>query len=686
MASADIGKIGRWDARLINSPPVYGVNHGAASVSSYATIAANASAANHVYNIAVPGISMCIDRFATWTASVIFRFTVSAIDPATRALRGVPFGTVNAPVVASGTDFALAAYPLHRLTTNMAVTINGQQVSLTTASVLNTLLRMNDSKTARSVLTNAAKLDVYANCAQGTGGAGASSASSPYSCIDSAVYGTDPGNGAQVFQFCDATGAALAATGTAAAPLAWTGDIFNGSAVYQSVNGIPVLDGVHNQYPIYVRYQLNENLLISPFVSGDAAAGMESALSGIQQMVFNFQMQSPFAGRVIRQLSGGSLGVGGMTITDVGYGPGGATGSPFTNASITLVYLKPPLTLYVTPTNVVPYHAVDAFPFSQNSALGAGQTGQLTTNAIQINSVPDLIAVRVCPYTNAAYPTSPGWSVNGVPQGVNGAATEAEWVLPIVAVQNMGFDGQTGLLASISQVTLWRMSVENGLRMPWLQWSGQACTSLAPGAVTGGMNVVMSGGELVLQFGKDVQLASQLASGVSGSFAISFTLIVQNPLLAAITPQVSLITFNSGFISSAGGATYITTTPLLTQDVLATSLLARSVGGVVSNVETNRLLGSGWQGKSSASIGGAASLFSAPRKLAAPPASAGGGRSGGAAPPPSNVVDALAARGYGHAKRDGSGREGGGGGGGGPKRSAYAGGAGGGAAEKWAII
>lgn len=217
--------------------------------------------------------------------------------------------------------------------------------------------------------------------------------------------------------------------------------------------------------------------------------------------------------------------------------------------------------------------------------------------------------------------------------------TYGEWFAPVLKV-NATFDNASGLLSSVSQSQLYHMSRENGLDMPWLQWSNgtgnttgnggsgqsgvaivpyqaQIANSLYPGQTTGmptspnkyNQNLVqLSGGPMVLSMGKDIQLYETLAPGVAGNFSVSFQLTAFNPLTTSQCAQyggdsngiyfnISVVAVNSGFFTSIGGQSSRTVTPLIQADVAASNGEHKANGGqVLTTGEVKRMVGggSGW--------------------------------------------------------------------------------------------
>jgi len=679
MSGDEITKVGIWDDRLKPTTPSYAIQHGASSITSQTFAALSNSTSQHVYSVNVPSLQTYVDRFVLWQSTVAMQFVItqsssiaagngSGTPAFASTIETVTYSYV-APVAASGIDFALAAYPLHRLTTSMLLSINDVSTTLNTAQVLPTLLRLLDDEQQRENVTTPTKLDVFASSASARG-----AAAGPYTAFDSAVYGLEAPNGSYPFQYIvpsnAVTGITTAGLGNGGAtqtlfvlPIpsinSTTGVWSNtttittfgagaqtcfqpGVALNASSNGFyfdPTLGGVATPYLVLVvggvpyqttykvstlasaaivtatsgvlawtvgvQYTLTENLLTSPFTAGGPAATVDSAMFGINNFQLTCQMQTPASARVIRQLDPG------RTITGAAYINVPSATQPFTNARLLCNFLTPPVSLHVPARSTVPYQELVAYPFTNQSPLSAFTSGAINSNVVTFSQIPDYVIIK----------TAPGNS------GTAGSGLDCttplygDMNLPVSNV-NVTFDNASGLLSALPMQRLWYLSKENGMNMPWLQWSSGigAVASGAPpgvwvanpspgfiGGATGGaiqltntQNVSLSltptsGGELVLAFGKDIALYETLAPGCSGNFAFFVTVTVTNTLPFAVVPTITLIAVNSGFWTCVGGQSSRTTTPLTQPQVLASAQSHKDTGGLgASNMDVKRLVGSGW--------------------------------------------------------------------------------------------
>jgi len=592
MASSDVEKVPVWDTRLAPTKPAYAVRLGAASVTSTQFQALSQTSSQHTYAINVPSLGTYVDRYVQWQSTVCVQVMLQ--------FNNAPAATQPLLGGAAGLAVALAAYPLHRLTSNITASINDSTVSFNSAQCLLPALRMLDSKEGRRAATTPSKLDVFQFAPQGlsqnlSGTQPAwSYAANPYSTITDTPYGDDPGNGAFPFVFAAADGTPVATTGTLAAPTPVTTSFGGSPFTVNYVNGIPMGDGTNVKYPVQLRFTVTENLLIPPFMAGAPAATYSECMSGISNINLTMQMQQPAVGRIVR-----ALGIPGITsgnteapfILGLNYFTQTASGSPFSGSYINMMFYTPPVTLPLPLRSVVPFTEWFAYPFNTTNSITpfnygasvASQTQTIRSNTVTLSQIPDLIVVRV------------------TPSQYTGFLTDADWCLPIQSV-SVTLDNQSGLLSTMTQEQLYRMSYNNGLKMPYNQWRGYAVSGASisnavnPSYANAGLAsqalgtyTMMSGGELVLAPGRDIQLFPGLSAGCAGNFSFAISLQILNNYGASVTPTITIIAVNSGFFQSVRGQSSRTTTPLTETDVLEAS--KQDAGVALTTTSLSRMVG-----------------------------------------------------------------------------------------------
>jgi hypothetical protein len=548
--SADIEKLAVFDDRIVQSRPRYAVEKGALSVtnSPFNAIAANTS--QHTYNILVPSENVFIDRSVDWTSTVFCSVDVTV--PA-----GFTPAGVDTPVAVVGANLALCAFPLQTLTTTMTATINDTTVTINSADVLPQVLRMTDYKKNRVIRTCPTMLDK----AQ-TYSAYADAGNSVLNDYGNA-YNTDevPNGSFNGFAWTLADGTVpTAPTAVGTYSLNPTG-----SPYWPGTTAV-----VASTVTLYFKFTCTEKLVLSPFVFSDIHE-WDTGLFGCQNIQLVMNLQSP--SRVLRGYASsyptaGAPGIG--NLGNVRYNTGAGAGSSFQNSRVNLQFLTPSLDVPLPPKSVVPYMEFPRYisnGLNQLAAAGAsGSTQQIASQTITLPQIPDLIIIYAKPQAGYVTPL-------GVPD-----LNQADWMFPISNI-SVNFDNFAGLLSAHTQQQLYKMSVHNGLEQDWQSWSGSAFRQGSLQPTVGGMLVLKPGRDIVLQAGQ--------APSLVGNFVLQFNVTLTNPTPNAITPQLYVITANSGFFETIKGSSRVVKGVLTEQDIISAPVapggthgsLRRAVGG-----------------------------------------------------------------------------------------------------------
>ena len=476
------------------------------------------------FNIQVPSEQTIIDRRVLWSSQVCLKLTV-----AYNAANGGNAGQL--PLNYGLTD-ALAPFPLHQLATVMTATINNNCVSLNVRDVLPSYLRFMERRELQRYngYTTVAP-DLVAEYAEAVG------------------TGLNP-----LGSWANATDNDLFQRG-AFSLIAITTTPPSGGTITVT-NPVPIAAaGAGASQDIYVVFQVSEPLLISPFIAAHPQSNNQG-MYGVQNMnmVFNIGDATRVWRTASNQASVGATPFGATWLT-------AASVFSFTNSRLIFNFLTPHPSDLLPARNAVPYYELPRFITSNlasispvNRALPALASANLTTvqtSSLQINQVPDRLIISVRnPLSSTA------WG-------------QADAQLCIAGV-SINFNNQSGILASATPQDLYRYSVENGSNQSWYEFSGY---SNVPDNITGmGKKLAGSGSLLVLEFGKDIQLTEDYySSGSLGNFNLQIQLQVYNQFSYAITPEICLITMNSGIFVNERGTSSTYTGILTKQDVLEAS-------------------------------------------------------------------------------------------------------------------
>jgi hypothetical protein len=567
--SADIEKLAVLDSRIVQSRPKFAVEKGALSITNAPFNAIAATSSQHTYNVYVPSENVFVDRKVLWSSTCFMSATLT--------LASIP--AVGDSLVVPGRDFALSMLPLNSLATTISATINDTTSVINSQDVMYPVLRLADKKRNRLVRTAPTMFDKWANYNDAYGTLG-----NPLQAYDGTVEYDNVNNGALaslVFTTNDGTPLPNVPTGGA-------GTIAFPTATYSCVNGIPTYAPAVNAglvHTIYFRWRSAEPIVLSPFVFADEYE-WDTGLFGINniQLIMNIQSDPR---RVIRQTQRA-----GRTLTNIAYNNLVAGGNVFQQSVLNCQFLTPSLDVPLPPKSVVPYMEFPRYITQyQNGEIEPGKTGQIISQTITLPCIPDLLIVYCKP---SSY-------------GLN----DADWYFPLASrndnVSNplsINFDNFSGLLSSMTTEQLYNMSVKNGLEMDWNNFIGQAHSSAGsypalPGASTSviapqnysarqqGQVVPLVGSVLVLKPSQDITLQSGQAPSLVGNFTLQFNLTVKNTSDINQTPQLYVITANSGFFESIRGSSRIIKGVLSEQDIISAPLapmgvrseLDRMVGG-----------------------------------------------------------------------------------------------------------
>ena len=555
------------DSRVadITDKEQFGVLSGASQSTFQQYNAVSASASSIVFACQIPSENIVIDRRLLINSTVNFTITAGG------AGRIPPAGV---SVMAYGLREALQQFPLNSLFTTCQTTINNVSTSSNLKDILPMLMVMNDSRvTSRwNSITPALRDQAYGFYADGV-----NATNNPLASFGTSSYDPDflP-RGAYNFRFVSIVHNA-------------TGIVADGSLIST---------GVGDTWSIVCSYTTTEPFVaLSPFINfgADNSAG----LLGVNTMSFVLNIDNTCA-RMFSSASGTFTNGGTNASTWLPYissiALGGTGISAFTGTQLLFNFLslQPEQYAKLSTKNVIPYHDYPRFLTIQNNQAGIpacvypnpafGLSGAvlplpivsqsaLTSQAIQLNQIPDLIII--C----ARVPmSSQDWSI-------------ASSALSIENIR-LNFNNSSGLLASATKQDLFEMSVRNGSAQSWYEWNGiaqnndQATGLLKSFATTGSF--------LVINPSLDLSLPSYLSASSLGQFQLQFNMTVSNQFPYVITPEICVVCVNSGIFVTTQGTSAIYTGILTKDEVLKaktekavpdldTKSYERLVGGVLQN-------------------------------------------------------------------------------------------------------
>jgi hypothetical protein len=594
--SADIEKMTVMDGRIVQSRPKYAVEKGALSLTNAPFQAIASTQSQMTFNIYVPSENVFVDRKVQWSVGCYQQFSVQKVptgggDPTTAWV-------TNDAVIRPGYDFSLCAFPINSLCATLQATINDTTVILNSQDVLKEVLRLTDYKKNRLVRTSPTQLDKYASYNDCFGASnnplGAYTDSADYDIVQNGAYPN--------LYFTDASGNVGGS---------YTATVGSATYAVATSSGIPVVTvggtgaSAGTALTVYIYWEATEPIVLSPFVFADHCE-WDTGLFGINniQLVANIQPASQL--RTIRSTwAGGRLVVPGSLAFNTA-----VQGGVFKNPTLNVQFLTPSLDVPLPPKSVVPYMEFPRYISQPGQTLAPGASVQLMSQTITLPTIPDLLVIYVKPV--GGY-TIPGTGLSGQAGAPASDYQQGDWYLSLGSGTagstinskplSVNFDNFSGLLSSVTTQELYTMSVKNGLDMDWASWSGQGkgaqSSHTLPSVASSGANVSyltrvpgqtdpLAGSILVLKPSQDITLQSGQAPSLVGNFTLQFNLTVYNQSDFAVTPQLYVITANSGFFESIRGSSRIIKGVLSEQDIISAPLAS-----MTTRSELDRLVGAG---------------------------------------------------------------------------------------------
>jgi len=514
----------------------YGVKSFASQSTFQPYQATSVSKSNINFSIQVPSESIVIDREILIQADMTLKLSYT----------GVPAGD---KVMQYGKDCSMAAFPINSLFLTTQCTINNANVSENTQDVMAMLLNMYDKRELQryNSMTPSFVDDCYGDLADAVNSTNNPMGSILSSSLDSSFMGRG------------------------AFPVEIT--------VVHYENGVGTPDdslvsvSEDDTWDIYIKGTYTEPFLaLSPWLNSLPTAG-KAGFMGINNMSFILNLDSECK-RVFS--TGNSEVVGqypspkyltGISLTKAD----NSTGLDNVKLLMNFLSLSPEQMGRLSGTkNVVPYLTYPRFlsNANQNSPIAAGaKSVALTSQSIQLSSIPDKIMI--------------GCRIPMAQQ--NSAIANAFLAIKGISVT---FNNASGLLSTASQQDLFsKVSYPSGSSQNFTAFSGNV---LINDAVTGAVeNIPSIGSVLVLDPCAHFSLPSYLSAGSLGQFQFQFNLTVDNQFPYGITPELVIITVNSGVFSVSAGTSAIYT-GLLTKEAV---LDAKAKSPKLSIGEYDRMIG-----------------------------------------------------------------------------------------------
>lgn len=538
------------DARIadITSTEGFGVLSGASQSTYQQFQAVSASNSSVVFNVQIPSENIVIDRHLLLASEVSFQINAGG------ASNPVPIGQ---KVFQYGLTESLQAFPLNSLFTTTQATINNVSVSTNLQDVLPMLMRMNTSEmlSRYNSLTPS-----YPDCAWGEYRDAVGANANPLASYNTMSYDTDlVPRGAFKLEVCQIDH--------------YIGGVYTDSS--------PISTATTDTWKIFIRVVLTEPFLaLSPFINCEP--NCSAGLVGVNNMSMVLNVDSTcrrLFSTANSAVSGGNSLRGFISSISLGWADtpaGGVLASqPVGFANTRLLFnflsLQPEQYAKISTKNVVPFLDYPRYltTFNSTTAISAsGGVATLTSQSIQLNQVPDLILI------SARVPmSSQNWNYTSSFLGIRGIS--------------VNFNNASGLLSTATQQDLYNISFRNGSSQSFHEFRGFAdVNNNTSGSVS---RVPTTGALLVLSPVYDFSLPSYLSASSLGQYQFQFNIQVENQYDFAVTPEICIITINSGIFATQQGTSQIFTGILTKEQVLRTK--EQNPQSALTSVEYKRLVG-----------------------------------------------------------------------------------------------
>jgi hypothetical protein len=539
------------DSRLadITDNLTFAVQSGAANNTYQQFTAVSTSNSSVTFTIQIPSESIVINRELLVSTDIFFTLSIPNV-----AIGDLP--------LTWGLDCALQSFPFNKLISTASATINNTNVSINEQDVLDCLLRFNNSRELYRYNSTTPTLpdQAYLNYLDGLGANNnplASWGTQSYD-IDQAPRGAFPVTLVTAFT----------------APVA--------SSVYVvlptlATNGLENTTGAAADYKIVFKASVIEPLFLSPFIFGNPEYNI-GGMAGINTINFVFNIDST-AKRLVSLASSVGAGAGSIVL---GQSVGATTfTNPFQNTKMLFNFLSTQASDLIPSRNVNPYMDYPRYLSisSNNPTFTTLQTQDITSQNIQLNQLPDyfIISIRKPMSSQTIYDSASFFTINSI---------------------SINLNNQSGLLSSATQADLWRMSVNNNSTQSFAEFSGEANGSSALLGVP--VVVPTTGSILIINPAKDLSLPDYLSCSSIGQFNFQFRINVTNNYSTTITPEILVITANSGIFVNQAGSSVIYTGILTKQMVVDTK--AEKSADPITSCEHKRLVGGSHHNMSSGAV------------------------------------------------------------------------------------
>ena len=503
------------DSRLnkITNELVYSVQSRASQNTFNQYNATSTSTTNVSWNIQPPSESTCLDRNLLVEAGIKFTITIPA-----GGHDSVPIGT---NMMMYGYRESFQAFPFNQLITTATATFNNVSVSLNQQDVFPAYLRMLDNEVLQKYQAlTPVFMDNYKQFQDSI-----LSNNNPM-----AAYTNGISEEYTLKRGCHPVSIACVATGTGHNP----------------ADNNPIKINNDNNFVFTIQATFVEPLFISPLLFAGLPQN-DAALLGLNHFNLVLNLDSS-----MRRFWSSGLA------NTQGYGSDGATVVQYNLAmtkspvcKLYVNYLTLQTTQLVESKNILSYIDVPRYITSTQNVdpIAANDSKVVSLQNIQLQQIPDrfIIFARKPIGDQRIFDSSSFFAIQNV---------------------SINFNNCSGILSSCSQYDLWRMSVRNGCKLNWYEWSGKVnAYSAEPTIFSSPISTI--GSVLIINPASDLGLPAFLSNGSQGQFSFQANITFANIDGYEYAPEIVVCCMNSGLMETQLGQSSVYTALLTMDKVLA---------------------------------------------------------------------------------------------------------------------
>lgn len=459
----------------------------------------------------VPSTSTVVSRNVIWGSDITFSLTGN-VTPYEFLWNGTPINQTNNAVAVSGAD-NFAPFVLHQLTSNISCQLNNTSVVQNNVNqILDPILRGLDKQKIQELYGSTfTQLDYWGDYVTAL----------PQQVANAAVLGAavDAGQKPLIQTWNSPFNTA---EGQNTKDLDSRGSFEIISIVGNTAQGAAA--GIKN---VQITVRAREPLILSPFLFGGDQE--HSGLVGITQLNFTMSMDAT-AKRALRWYQSQTAGATKSVV-----------GVSYANSYMEFIYYTPPPTMLIPSTCVTPLQQFVNYilPVAPLAQIQPGVASTLTSNSLQLNSIPDKVVI---------------WVNDANKQSATGNLVPDHY--GTITGVNITFNNQSGILSNFSQKQLYDLTRKSGNQQTFDEFSGLVRVS---GNGVDAQSVPTSlrgtcGSVLYLNFGDCININEVYnCPGSLTTTQIQIKVDFINNLLNPIVPELNVMFLYSGILSTTNG-------------------------------------------------------------------------------------------------------------------------------------